>query len=84
MAASRRIVIDTKFNSILTSGWYRDETLRSGYLHQMYTYLQSHSGRGDPVSDHAEGLLLHPCSGPTMDEAVVIHGSSRPVAEFTK
>ena len=31
-ASDRRIVIDTKFTSILTDGWYRDETLRSGYL----------------------------------------------------
>ena len=73
-SASRRIVIDTKFNSILTSGWYRDETLRSGYLYQMYAYLQSQSGRGDPVADHAEGLLLHPCTGPSIDDAVVIQG----------
>ena len=70
----RRIIIDTKFNSILTSGWYRDETLRSGYLYQMYSYLQSQSGCGDPVADHAEGLLLHPCTGPSIDEAVVIQG----------
>ena len=71
---ARRIVIDTKFNSILTSGWYRDETLRSTYLYQMYAYLRSQSGRGDPVADHAEGLMLHPCTGPSIDEAVVIQG----------
>ncbi len=28
----RRIVIDTKFNSVVTHGWYREETLRSGYV----------------------------------------------------
>ena len=27
----RRIVIDTKFNSIVTNGWYREESLRSEY-----------------------------------------------------
>lgn len=73
-STSRRIVIDTKFNSILASGWYRDETLRSGYLYQMYAYLQSQSGCGETAADHAEGLLLHPCTGPSIDEAVVIQG----------
>ena len=42
----RRIVIDTKFTSILTSSWYREETLRSAYLFQIYAYLRSQAGRG--------------------------------------
>ena len=33
-----RIVIDTKFTSIVTDGWYREETLRSGYVYQIYAY----------------------------------------------
>ena len=71
-ASNRRIVIDTKFTSILTSGWYRDETLRSGYLFQIYTYLRSQAGRGDPIADRAEGLLLHPSVGGNVDETAVI------------
>ena len=58
------------------SGWYREKTLRSGYLYQMYAYLRSQDGRGDPMADHAEGLLLHPCVGPIVDETVVIQGHS--------
>ena len=73
-ASNRRIVIDTKFTSILTSGWYRDETLRSGYLFQIYTYLRSQAGRGDPIADRAEGLLLHPSVGGNVDETAVIQG----------
>ena len=73
-ASNRRIVIDTKFTSILTSGWYRDETLRSGNLFQIYTYLRSQAGRGDPVADRAEGLLLHPSVGEMVDETAVIQG----------
>src|ERR1051326_1677653 len=57
----RRVVIDTKFNAIVTKGWYRDETLRSGYLYQMYAYLRSQEG--DSASNAAEGLLLHPSVG---------------------
>ena len=72
--AKRRIVIDTKFNAIVTSGWYREESLRSGYLYQMYAYLRSQEGSGDGYSDGAEGLLLHPAVGSHLDESVVIQG----------
>lgn len=72
--AGRRIVIDTKFTSIVTSGWFREETLRSGYVYQIYAYLQSQVGRGDSLADNASGLLLHPAIGKTVDETVVIQG----------
>lgn len=72
--SGRRIVIDTKFTSILTRGWYRDETLRSGYVYQIYAYLRSQVGRGDPLADGASGLLLHPSVGEAVDETVIIQG----------
>lgn len=59
-SAGRRIVIDTKFNSVMTRGWYREETLRSGYVYQIYAYLRSQEDNGDPLSARASGLLLHP------------------------
>jgi len=68
----RRIVIDTKFNSVVTRGWYRKETLRSGYIYQIYTYLRSQEGNGDPLAETASGLLLHPSLGDMINEAVVI------------
>ena len=70
----RRIVIDTKFTSIVTKGWYRDETLRSGYMYQIYAYLHSQTGRGDTLADTASGLLLHPSIGADLDESVTIQG----------
>jgi 5-methylcytosine-specific restriction enzyme subunit McrC len=70
----RRIVIDTKFNSVVTRGWYREETLRSGYIYQIYTYLRSQEDNGDPLAANASGLLLHPSVGNTVNEAVVIQG----------
>ena len=73
-SARRRIVIDTKFTSILTRGWYREETLRSGYIYQMYAYLRSQEGNGDPLSADAAGLLLHPALDAMVDESVVIQG----------
>jgi 5-methylcytosine-specific restriction enzyme subunit McrC len=68
----RRIVIDTKFNSVVTRGWYREETLRSGYVYQIYAYLRSQEGNDDPLAANASGLLLHPSVGDMVDEAVVI------------
>ena len=70
--AARRIVIDTKFNTVVTRGWYRKETLRSGYVYQIYAYLRSQEGGGDPLAENASGLLLHPSVGGMVNEAVVI------------
>lgn len=67
-----RVVIDTKFNSIVTNGWYREETLRSGYLYQMYAYLRSQEGRDDVLNDNACGLFIHPSMGQDINEYVVI------------
>lgn len=70
--AGRRIVIDTKFTSVVTRGWYREETLRSGYIYQIYAYLRSQEGNGDLLAANATGLLLHPSVGNMVNEAVVI------------
>jgi len=75
-ASERRIVIDTKFTSIVTSGWYREETLRSGYVYQIYAYLRSQTGRGDALADSASGLLLHPSIGEEVDQTAEIQGHS--------
>ena len=68
----RRIVIDTKFNALLTQGWYREKTLRSGYVYQIYAYLRSQEGNGGRLADNASGLLLHPSVGDRVNEFVVI------------
>jgi 5-methylcytosine-specific restriction enzyme subunit McrC len=70
--AGHRIVIDTKFNSVVTRGWYRQETLRSGYVYQIYAYLRSQEDNCDPLAENATGLLLHPSVGDMVNEAVVI------------
>jgi len=73
-ASGRRIIIDTKFTSILKKGRFGQDTLDSGYIYQMYAYLRSQEGDGDSFSDHASGLLLHPSIGETVDESVTIQG----------
>ena len=70
---SRRIVIDTKFNALLTSGRYERMALRSGYIYQMYGYLRSQEGRGD-LYDTAEGILLHPSVGESIHEHCFFQG----------
>ena len=70
----RRIVIDTKFTAILTEGWYKKESLKSGYLYQIYAYLRSQEDSEDPLWASASGLLLHPAIDERIDESVVIQG----------
>ena len=70
----RRIVIDTKFTSILTFGQYGKDTLRSGYIYQMYAYLRSQERNTDPASLDSSGVLLHPSVGEDFDESAMIQG----------
>lgn len=74
LESGRRIIIDTKFTSILVPARYRQESLRSGYLYQIYSYLRSQAGRGDAAADSATGMLLHPAIGMMVDESAVIQG----------
>ena len=69
----RRIVIDTKFNALLTRGSYEKEILRSAYIYQMYAYLRSQEGRGT-LYDTAEGILLHPSVEESIDEHFAFQG----------
>jgi len=68
----RRIVVDTKFTSVTTAGYYREETLKSGYLYQIYAYLMSQSATEG--AHPSEGLMLHPVVNGHFDEEVVIQG----------
>ena len=72
-ASGRRIIIDTKFTSILKSGNYRAQTLASSHIYQIYAYLRSQEGR-DSLADTASGILLHPAVACTVDESVDIQG----------
>ncbi len=67
----RRVVIDTKFASILGSGRFGNTGLKSAYLYQMYAYLRSQEGP-DPRWDMATGLFLHPAIDGALHEHAVI------------
>ena len=73
--ADRRLIIDTKFTSVLGTGRFGDASLKSGYLYQIYAYLRSREGR-DLRWDTAAGLLLHPAIGSQFCEHVTIQGHS--------
>lgn len=70
----RRIVVDTKFTGILTQGQFGQDTLRSGYLYQIYAYVFSQLGLENAGVWTTEAVLLHPAIGENLDEAVVIQG----------
>ena len=71
----RRLVVDTKFTSVLGNSRFGDASLKSGYLYQMYAYLRSQEGRGLRW-DTAAGLFLHPTIGSLLHEHVVIQNHS--------
>jgi len=73
----QRLVIDTKFTGVYTRGWYREQSLRTGYVYQLYAYLRSQEGKGDPAAawaDSAADLLIHPAIDTEVDESVSIQG----------
>ena len=72
--SGRRIIIDTKFTSILKPGNYRAQTLASSHIYQIYAYLRSQEGLGDPLADKAWGILLYPAVNCSVDESVDIQG----------
>lgn len=71
----RRIVIDTKFTSLMKQGHYKSRTISSGYLYQIYAYLKSQAGKGG-LNEIAEGLMLHPSVGESIDLATSIQGQT--------
>ena len=75
-SSGERLVIDTKFNSVTKKGWYREETLRSGYIYQMYAYLRSQENVQNDKSLTSGGMLLHPTVDKEIAEMVTIQGHS--------
>lgn len=73
----RRIVVETKFTNALTVR-YGSSKIKSGFLFQLYAYLMSQTGAGDPAADSAEGVLLFALTeGQTPVESEVMIQSHR-------
>src|SRR5947209_16057299 len=73
--SGRRVLIDTKFSSILRSRRFGGASLKSDYLYQMYAYVRSQEGLGFG-SDETAGLFLHPAIDVTICEYAVVQGHS--------
>jgi 5-methylcytosine-specific restriction enzyme subunit McrC len=73
--AARRLVIDTKFASILGVGRFGAASLKSGYLYQMYAYLRTQEGVDERWATSA-GLFVHPAVGSQLYEHATIQGHS--------
>lgn len=69
----RRIVVDTKFTTMLTRNRYDREVLKNAHIYQLYTYLRTQEGHSS-LADNAEGLLLYPALGSEQSESVLIDG----------
>ena len=69
-----RIVIDTKFTSVITSGRSGQPSLKTAHIYQLYAYLRSQEQDGDPLSANATGILLYPAIDTPIDEAAIIQG----------
>ena len=75
MNSKHRIVVDTKFTSVLAKGWRRPKSLKRDHIFQIYAYLRSQEDDGDPSSVDASGLLLYPVvKDVRVDESVIIQG----------
>jgi 5-methylcytosine-specific restriction enzyme subunit McrC len=71
----RRVIVDTKFSSILAVRRFGGASLKSHYLYQMYAYVRSQEGLG-AQSDETAGLFLHPAIDTMLYEHAVIQGHS--------
>jgi 5-methylcytosine-specific restriction enzyme subunit McrC len=77
---NRRVVVETKFADALTSSAFREEVFKSGHLYQLYAYLQTQAGRGEPAIDNSEGVLLYPVVDRNLDEFGIVQGHRIKVA----
>lgn len=69
-----KVIIDTKFNAITAFGKYEQETFRSGYVYQMYSYIRSQEETESHLSEPVRGILLHPATGSSVYEEATIQG----------
>ena len=74
LGAGQRIVIDTKFTSIVAHGQFGQQILKSGHMYQLYAYLRSQEQPGEPITRYSMGVLLYPSLGVDYNESAIIQG----------
>lgn len=73
-SAGQRLIVDTKFTAALRPGRFARETLSSGHLYELYTYVREQESAADPASLAAGGLLLYPATGAALTESFISSG----------
>ena len=73
-AAAQRIVIDTKFMSIIKPSRFGKQKLKSENMYQLYAYLRSQEQPGEPITRYSVGVLLYPSLGVDYNESAIIQG----------
>ena len=74
LGADQRIVIDTKFTSIVAQGQFGRQMLKSGHMYQLYAYLRSQEEPADSMARYSKGILLYPSLGVCYNESALIQG----------
>jgi 5-methylcytosine-specific restriction enzyme subunit McrC len=75
--SKKRVIVEVKFTDLFSPGrWDSSNTIKSGYLYQLYAYLMSQHGVGDGMSESAEGVLLFVAANgrEAIDQSVEIQG----------
>jgi 5-methylcytosine-specific restriction enzyme subunit McrC len=70
-SSERRIIIDTKYYSEALQSYHGSKSFQSGNLYQLFSYLKNAAGT-DGAFAKAEGILLYPCTGVSLDESFTI------------
>lgn len=78
-SADRSIILDTKYYVSALQEYYGTKSYHSGHLYQIFSYLINSREfvRSGPA---AEGILLYPVNGFTLNERYRVHGHSLTLA----
>jgi 5-methylcytosine-specific restriction enzyme subunit McrC len=77
---ARKIVVETKFADALTTNAFQQDVFKSAHLYQLYAYLRSQAGRGEPADDGSSGLLLYPVVDGDLEERGTVQGHEIKIA----
>jgi 5-methylcytosine-specific restriction enzyme subunit McrC len=72
-SANRTIIIECKYTERIFRSRFGSEKLQSTHLYQLCAYLRNLERNGEPDKG-AEGILLYPSVGKSLDQSYVIQG----------
>ncbi|MEB3047692.1 5-methylcytosine-specific restriction endonuclease system specificity protein McrC [Rhizobium mulingense] len=72
-ARDRRIIIDTKYYAEALQSYHGTESFHSENLYQLFSYLRNAAGNSSEFAQ-AEGMLLYPCAGTSLNETFIVQG----------